>query len=220
MSESSHADLGGQICHLAIVPEPEGDPFHAPWEARVHALTIAMGATGTWNLDMTRAVRETLPDYRRLSYYEIWYAGLVALLERHGLVTAAERAAGCALEPSRPLPRVLARHDVAPLLRAGAPTQRQASRPARFAVGDRIRTRSSAGPGHNRLPAYARGRHGLIDSLRGVHVYPDAHAAGQGEQPQWLYTVLFTGAELWGSTNAPGHQSVSIDAWEPYLEPA
>ena len=36
-----------------------------------------------------------------------------------------------------------------------------------------------------------------------------------GEDPQWLYTVRFTAQELWGSDDAA---SVSIDAFEPYLE--
>jgi len=38
-------------------------------------------------------------------------------------------------------------------------------------------------------------------------------------QPQWLYTVVFSGIELWGDDAQPGLK-VSIDASEPYLEPA
>jgi nitrile hydratase len=52
-----------------------------------------------------------------------------------------------------------------------------------------------------------------------VHVFADAHAQGLGESPQWLYSVAFDGAELWGEQAAPG-LSVAIDAWEPYLEAA
>jgi len=52
-----------------------------------------------------------------------------------------------------------------------------------------------------------------------VHVFADANAQGLGEQPQWLYTVVFDGRELWGET-AEARLRVSIDAWEPYLEPA
>ncbi|MBI4276205.1 MAG: nitrile hydratase subunit beta, partial [Rhizobiales bacterium] len=39
-----------------------------------------------------------------------------------------------------------------------------------------------------------------------------------GENPQWLYTVAFDGRELWGADGDPAVQ-VSVDAWEPYLEP-
>ena len=76
MSYRSNADLGGSVAHGAIIQEPEGELFHAPWEPRVLALTLAMTATGLWNLDMNRAARETLVNYRELSYYEIWLAAL------------------------------------------------------------------------------------------------------------------------------------------------
>ena len=52
-----------------------------------------------------------------------------------------------------------------------------------------------------------------------MHVFADAHAQGLGESPQWLYTVVFDGRELWGNETANG-LAVSVDAWEPYLEPA
>jgi len=48
-------------------------------------------------------------------------------------------------------------------------------------------------------------------------VFADTNAQGLGEQPQWLYTVVFDSSELWGDGAAAG-LSVSIDAWEPYLE--
>ena len=59
----------------------------------------------------------------------------------------------------------------------------------------------------------------MIERLQSAHVFADAHAHGLGEQPQWLYTIVFEGAELWGCDAAPG-LTVSIDAWDAYLEPA
>ena len=47
MSYTTHADLGGQPGHGPVRPEPEGELFHAAWELRVLALTLAMGATGS-----------------------------------------------------------------------------------------------------------------------------------------------------------------------------
>ena len=44
----------------------------------------------------------------------------------------------------------------------------------------------------------------------------DANAAGGGESPQWLYTVRFDAAELWGRDTSAS--SVCVDCWEPYLE--
>ena len=64
MTYVSHADLGGQNGHGPVVPEAEGELFHAAWEPRALALTLAMGATGSWNIDMSRSARETLANYR------------------------------------------------------------------------------------------------------------------------------------------------------------
>jgi len=212
----SHADLGGQPGHGAVVPEPEGELFHAGWEPRALALTLAMGGTGMWNIDMSRAARETLPDYAALSYYEIWIAALQRLLAERGLLAPDEVAAGHALHPAPPLPRRLEAAAVPQVLARGSPTERHADRPARFAVGDRVLLRAEAVPHHTRLPAYVRGRAGCIERVHGMHVFADSHAQGLGEQPQWLYTVVFDGRTLWGDEATPG-LTVSVDAWECYL---
>jgi nitrile hydratase len=122
------------------------------------------------------------------------------------------------LHPPAPVPRVLHAADVGAVLARGAPTERPPGRPARFAVGQTVRMRAPAVPHHTRLPGYARGHVGRIEAVRGVHVFADTHAHGQGESPQWLYSVAFEGRELWGDAATPG-ASVAIDAWEPYLEP-
>ena len=82
-----------------------------------------------------------------------------------------------------------------------------------------MRTRNIHPATHTRLPRYARDRIGVIEALRGCHVFPDTAALGKGEDPQWLYTVLFEGRELWGDSAEPSLK-VSIEAFEPYLEPA
>jgi nitrile hydratase len=103
-------------------------------------------------------------------------------------------------------------------LARGGPTLREGPAPA-FAVGDRVRTRNHQPAGHTRLPSYARGAAGVIEAVHGCHVFPDTHAHGLGEAPCPLYTVRFDGAELYGAAAEPG-LTVSIDAWEPYLDPA
>jgi nitrile hydratase len=219
MSYRSHADLGGQAGYGRVEPEPEGNSFGADWERQALALTLAMGATGAWNLDMSRSARETVADYSSLSYYQLWIRALEKLLTERSLVGPDEIAAGRMLQPPRPVPRVLRAGEVPGLLVRGSPTERPAAAPARFAAGDRVRTRSDQVPHHTRLPGYARGKIGRIEHVRGVHVFPDANAHGLGERPQWLYTVVFSGRELWGDA-AAADVSVSIDAWESYLEPS
>jgi nitrile hydratase len=219
MTSTSHADLGGQPGHGPVVPEPEGELWHEAFEPRALALTLAMGATGAWNIDQSRAARETLPDYAQLTYYRIWLAALERLMAERGLVGADEIAAGRMLHAPKPLPRKLLADAVPATLARGSPTERPASAAARFAVGDRVRTRIGPVDHHTRLPGYVQGKAGTVTRVHGAHVFADSHAQGAGEQPQWLYTVVFDGAALWGADAQPGLQ-VSVDAWETYLQPA
>lgn len=215
----SHADLGGTTGHGPIaVDEPEDERFHAPWEARVLALTLAMGATGLWNIDISRAARESLPAYARLTYYEIWFEALLKLLAAHRLVGAGELRAGRSLHPARAVPRVLRAADVPGVLARGSPTERPAGTAARFAVGDAVRMFAGEVPHHTRLPRYVRGRCGVVERVHGAHVFADAHATGRGEMPHWLYTVAFDAQALW--PDAARGVRVSVDAWEPYMERA
>ena len=216
-------DMGGAMGFGKVEPEIDEPPYHAEWEERAMALTIAMGATGQWNLDMSRSARESLPPllYLSSSYYEIWIAALEKLLAERGLVSADELA-GRAPQPGAPL-RVLAASQVDAGLAAGSPTERAARTPARFAAGDRVRARNLNPQGHTRLPRYVRGHLGTVALVHGAHIYPDRHVTRTvppfDQAPEWLYTVVFDGAELWGDAAAPGLQ-VSVDAWEPYLEAA
>jgi nitrile hydratase beta subunit len=217
----SRADLGGRPDSRTVLPEAEGELFHAPWEPRVLALTLAMGATGLWNIDMSRSSRETLENYSELSYYEIWLAGLQKLLLDSGAASPGEISSGRMNRPAIQVAHVLSAEAVAGVLAAGAPVSRIPDRPARFTVGQAVRTGTNSPPHHTRLPGYARGKQGTIERVHGAHVFADSNAQGLGERPEWLYTVVFDAADLWGSS-PPGAAPtrVSIDAWEPYLAPA
>jgi nitrile hydratase len=178
-----------------------------------------MGASGCWNIDMMRAAREMLTEYLDLSYYEIWLSGLERLLVAKGLVTAEELADGRARHPPKPVSRILTADEVAARLACGSPTGRTPNVPARYQLGQRVVARATPADHHTRLPAYLRGKIGVIERILGPHVFADSHAQGLGEDPQWLYTVVFEAREVWGMEAATEHR-VSFDAWQPYLEPA
>jgi nitrile hydratase len=135
-----------------------------------------------------------------------------------GLAGADELKAGHALRPGKTLKRTLKATDVANTLSRGS-YSRPAQASARFKPGDRVRTKNIHPATHTRLPRYARNKTGVVEAIRGCHVFPDTVAIGQGENPQWLYTLLFEGRELWGENSDPTLK-VSIEAFEPYLEPA
>jgi len=213
-------DLGGQMGFGPVVPELDEPTFHAGWEKRALAVTLACGAMGHWSIDASRHARETLHpvDYLSSSYYEIWIKALEKLLLAEGLIGADELQFGRALAVVRRPNKLLQASEVAAALARGTPSERPATAPARFAVGDRVRTANDHPAGHTRLPRYARGRIGVVELAHGVHVFPGSSAHGRGECPQWLYTVAFAGCELWGRDADPG-LTVSIDAWESTLEP-
>ena len=90
---------------------------------------------------------------------------------------------------------------------------------AKFQVGEQVLTRNINPIGHTRLPRYARGRRGIIAGDHGVFIFPDTHAMGEGMKPQHLYSVRFSAEELWGADASP-RDSVYLDLWDDYLDPA
>lgn len=213
-------DMGGTQGYGPVVPEADEPAFHAEWERRAFALVLAMGGTGAWNLDQSRAARETLPpaQYLASSYYRIWFEGLCKLLVERNLVTEEELADGRRRVDPGAVPRVLQAGRVAEALARGASTSRTISGHARFAVGDRIRTRNLNSLTHTRLPSYCRDKVGTVVRLHGAHVLPDANALGAGEAPEWLYTVSFDAQAIFGTDSSA--DAICVDCWESYLETA
>jgi hypothetical protein len=130
-------DLGGMHGFGPVVIEPDEPVFHAEWERRVFALTLAMGAWRRWNLDMSRHAREQMPpaEYLATSYYEHWLHGLELLLERHGFLSRAELDRRSRAELDRPGREEPGRaHEVD--RGAGGEPDPRAAEPARPARGD------------------------------------------------------------------------------------
>ena len=214
-------DMGGMHGFGPVEPEPNEPVFHAAWEKRAFALTLAMAMPGQWNIDMSRFARENRDpgEYLSMSYYQIWFAALETMLKERELVAEDEIATGHALHPAKPVKRTLTPDDVLKVLHRGGPTERDTNTKPAFKPGDQVRARNINPVTHTRLPRYVRGHVGTVESVIGFHVFPDSNATGAGENPQWLYNVRFSGSELWGP-DGDATSSVSVDAWEPYLEPA
>lgn len=214
-------DMGGLQGFGPVVPEPDEPVFHAEWEKSAMALTVAMGFMGVWNIDMSRHARESLApaDYISWSYYRIWLTALENMLVEQGLAADSEIRSGKAETPRAELKAAPGPEAVPAILRSGGPSERAPVTPAKYAVGDKVKTCNINPAGHTRLPRYARAKHGEIVRINGVHVFPDSNAAGQGENPHWLYSVRFDAKQLWGE-DALFDGGVNLDCWEPYIEPA
>jgi nitrile hydratase subunit beta len=213
-------DLGGMHGFGPVAPEADEPRFHAAWEKRVFGLAMAMGLSGTWNLDASRSAREALPpgEYLTSSYYAIWLKALERQVQTHGLATPEELSSGIVSTSAAPVKRVLKGEEVAPLFARGFPSDRPVPDPARFSVGDRVRARRINPIGHTRLPRYVRGHVGTVEAVHGGFVFPDTNARLAGEGPKRLSTVRFSGRDIWGEQAEAGH-AVSVNAFESYLEP-
>ena len=214
-------DMGGMDGFGKVEAEPNEPVFHERWEGRVMAMVRVMGAQGAFNIDMSRFYREQLPPqvYLASSYYKKWFLGLQDMLLARGYLAADEVMHGHACTAAKPLKRgAFTLDDVARVMVRGR-FGRPASAPAKFKAGDRVRAKNIHPATHTRLPRYVRGHLGVIERDHGCQVFPDSAALDAGENPQWLYTVVFDAEELWGRDADPSVK-VSIDAFEPYLEQA
>lgn len=215
-------DLGGKEGFGPIDYEVGEPTFHARWEARVFGMYLQR-LGGATNIDRRRHAIERIDPraYVTQGYYGRWLGALETMVLEAGILTRAEIDARTAalggdaqsLVASRPAERP---DDIS--YQSDLPDSiRELTRTPRFTVGDQVETRSHGVPGHTRLPAYARGRVGRIVMWHAGWVFPDTNAHGLGEDPQHLYTVAFTGQELWGDSSEPG-TIVHLDLFEPYLE--
>jgi len=214
-------DMGGMHGMGPIQYEKNEPVFHARWEARSLALNLAMSAWGKWNIDAGRHQIELIPpaEYLRMSYYERWYARLVACLVKTGLASQVEIDSGTPSPGSPKATPALTAEQAPKMLANGTPAGREIPAEPRFQLGHRVRARNIHPTGHTRLPRYARGKLGTIDRHHGAFVFPDTNAASLGEKPQHLYSVRFAARELWGDEASP-RDTVYIDMWDDYLEPA
>lgn len=214
-------DLGGMQDMGPVQAEKNEPVFHEPWQGRAFAFTRAMGAWRKWNLDAVRFQREQIApvDYFRMSYYERWVVALVELMLKNRMVTPAELESGKPEPGSAKLTPPLTAEKAQILVTKGVPASRDVAVAARFNAGERVRARNINPLGHTRLVRYARGKIGTIHLDHGVFLFPDTNALFLGEKPQHVYSVRFAARELWGEQASP-QDSVYIDMWDDYLEPA
>jgi nitrile hydratase beta subunit len=215
-------DMGG-MHGMGLIQHENNEPvFHARWESRVFAMYIALSVWHKWNIDAARHSREVIPpaEYLRMSYYEKWYSGLIGLLINSSLVTSSEVESGVpAPGTAKANPPLTADKISVTMLANRINASRDVPIAPRFRAGQRVRARNMHPVGHTRLPRYVRAKLGTIDRDHGVFVFPDTNAHFLGEKPQHVYSVRFGARELWGRQAAP-RDSVYVDLWDDYLEPA
>jgi len=208
-------DMGGMHGFGKVHVEPNEPVFHERWEARVFGMVQSLRG----NIDAGRHAIERLDPvaYLQNGYYGRWLAAFERSLIGLGVLRPIELE-----ERMREAPHVAPQSE-ARKTSSWRPASRSHvrkvdSRPA-FSCGQMVVTRNHQPAGHTRLPAYARCRRGTIQRVHPAMVFPDDHAHDRGENPQHLYTVKFSGEELWGDAAEPG-TFVHLDLFESYLNSA
>ncbi len=209
-------DMGG-MRGLGELRYEETEPvFHEPWEGRVHAMMSALGVFGGFRVPI-----ESIPaaDYLRMNYYERWLVALNEQIIKYELATRTE------IERGRPDPGsvkttpALTPAEARETLFRTSQSELEIEVAARFQVGDRVRGLNIHPTTHTRMPRYTRGKTGIVERDRGVFALPDNEVYDLDPKPQHVYLVRFMARELWGE-EASAHDSLYIDMWDDYLEPA
>jgi hypothetical protein len=91
----------------------------------------------------------------------------------------------------------------------------------RFKPGARVKVCRADGPGHIRTPWYIRGHVGEIERLCGAFANPEELAYNRSGLPaQPLYRVRFRQSEVWTDYLGPAQDTIEIEIYQHWLEPA
>jgi nitrile hydratase len=92
---------------------------------------------------------------------------------------------------------------------------------SRFRSGDSVRVRRAFPPGHIRTPIYIRGASGVIERDCGDCVNAEERAVGRSGLPELpLYRVRFKQREIWPDYQGAEGDSIEIELYANWLEPA
>ena len=215
-------DMGGMDGFGKVEPEPNEPVFHAPWEGRVLAMQRAMGYAGAWHIDMSRFAQERLPPHVYLAALvlpalgagdgeQLWSSAARRRRRARGRPCAA---AGQAAAAQADAGRRQRRHDARLVL----PASRR--RPPRFKPGDRVRDQE-----HPSDDAHAAAALRARPGRRGRAVCTAATCFRTRSRS--TRATIRNGSTPWcsraascGAPDADPTLKISIDAFEPYLEPA
>ena len=91
----------------------------------------------------------------------------------------------------------------------------------RFDTGERVRVRKVDAPGHIRTPWYIRGHEGVVERFCGYFKNPEELAYCRPGTPlRALYRVRFEQARVWPAYRGAAGDTLDIDIYEHWLEPA
>ncbi|NQW01830.1 MAG: nitrile hydratase subunit beta [Rhodospirillales bacterium] len=90
----------------------------------------------------------------------------------------------------------------------------------RYTIGAAVAVRSAYPPGHVRAPFFIRGKTGTVEQVVGSFGNPEELAYGRNPEQLTLYRVRFQQADVWSGYTGPGQDTLVIDIYENWLDPA
>lgn len=87
-----------------------------------------------------------------------------------------------------------------------------------FQAGQRVRIADRTPPVHHRVPAYAKGKVGVIERVCGMHGEPEKFIRGDGKPPQRIYRVRISQPEIWDHYDGTDRDKLEIEIFEHWLE--
>ncbi len=197
-------DMGGRQGFGAVRYTEDAPAFHAEWEVRVNSLYALAVRRGIFNMDEYRHAIERMEPrhYLAASYYERSLTSLATLCVEKGIVSLED------LER-----RAQGRF---PLAGPSAGGRTNAPNREHFGAGARVRVKLDYVSGHVRIPAYVRGKAGVVVGHSPVYPFPDAHAHGIEAEDEPTYDVRFRSEDLW--PNSTDAALVHVGIFQSYLE--
>ncbi len=89
-----------------------------------------------------------------------------------------------------------------------------------YEVGQRVRIADKTPSVHHRVPAYVKGRVGIVERVCGLHREPEKSVRGDGEPRQRIYRVRISQSDLWSDYIGSTADKLDIEIFEHWLESA
>ena len=91
----------------------------------------------------------------------------------------------------------------------------------RFRKGDSVRISDREEERHHRVPAYVKGRRGVVERVCCAYGQPELLGFGESGEPfQTLYRIRLKQCDLWADYEGKKDDVLEIEIFEYWLEPS
>ncbi len=199
-------DLGGRQGFGRVTLQGKTEPFHDPWEIRISAISGKLVARRIYNMDEYRYAIERMDPrhYVSASYFERTFTAVATLCIEKGWIK--HEALNTAASEYVPISLSKKAGRVAP------------ENLPELKLGDSVTVKTEFVPGHVRMPAYIRGKTGVVVGISPEYFFPDAAAHGLSASKQRTFDICFRSADLW--TDGADDAEIHVGVFHSYLKKA